>query len=80
MSDVSPVSGISGLSFDSSLLSRLLFFRLLPLLFLSCLFFSCLLAHSSFFFFFFFFSRKFLRFFRLEMGFFWSGSCLAARR
>ena len=38
MSDVSPLSGISGLSFDSTLLSSVLFFCLLPLLVLSCLF------------------------------------------
>ena len=37
MSDVSPVSGISGLSFDSTLLSPLLFFCLVLLLFLSYL-------------------------------------------
>ena len=35
MSDVSPLSGISGLSFDSTLLSPLLFFCLVILLFLS---------------------------------------------
>ena len=35
MSDVSPLSGISGLSFDSTLLSPLLFFCLVLLLFLS---------------------------------------------
>ena len=44
MSDVSPMSGISGLSFDSTSLSSLLFFCLVLLLFLSYLFF-CLLAH-----------------------------------
>ena len=37
-----PLSGISGLSFDSTLLSPLLFFCLLPLLSLSCLFFILL--------------------------------------
>ena len=37
MSDVSPLSGISGLSFDSTFLSPLLFFYLVFLLFLSCL-------------------------------------------
>ena len=42
MSDVSPPSGVSGLSFNSTLLSSLLFFCLIPLLFLSC--------HFSFFF------------------------------
>ena len=45
MSDVSPLSGISGLSFDSTFLSPLLFFCLVLLLFLSYLFF-CLLVHS----------------------------------
>ena len=48
MSDVSPLSGISGLSFDSTLLSPLLFFCLVLLLFLSIVF--CLLALSSNFF------------------------------
>ena len=38
MSDVSPLSGISGLSFDSTLLSPLLFFCLVLLPFLSCRF------------------------------------------
>ena len=37
MSDVSPLSGISGLSFDSTLLPPLLFFCQLLLLFLFCL-------------------------------------------
>ena len=46
MSDVSPLSGISGLSFDSTLLFPLLFFCLVLLPFLSYLFF-CLLALSS---------------------------------
>ena len=40
MSDVSPLSGISGLSFDPTLLSPLVFFCLLPFLFLSCHFSS----------------------------------------
>ena len=39
MSDVSPLSGISALSSDSTLLFPPFFFCLLPLLFLSCLFF-----------------------------------------
>ena len=38
MSAVSPLSGISGLSFDSTLLSPLIFFCLILLPFLSCLF------------------------------------------
>ena len=46
MSYVSPLSGISGLSFDSTLLSPLLIFCWVLLLFLSYLFY-CLLAHSS---------------------------------
>ena len=41
MSDVSPLSGISGLSFDSTLFSPLLFFCLVLLLFLSYLFSAC---------------------------------------
>ena len=41
MSDVSSLSGISGLSFDSTLLSPLSFFRLVLLLFLSYLFSAC---------------------------------------
>ena len=45
MSDVSPLSEISGLSFDSTLLSPLMFFCLVLLLFLSYLFF-CMLVHS----------------------------------
>ena len=50
MSYVSPLSGISGLSLDSTLLlSSLLFFCLLPSLFLPHLFF-CSLAHSTDFF------------------------------
>ena len=40
MSDVSPLPGISGLSFDSTLLSPLLFFCLVLLTFLPYLFFS----------------------------------------
>ena len=40
MSDVSPMSGISGLSFDSTLQSTSLFFCLILLLFLSYVFFS----------------------------------------
>ena len=40
MSDVTPLSGISGLSFDSTLLPTLLLFSLSLLLFLSYLFFS----------------------------------------
>ena len=45
MSDVSPLSGISGLSFDSTLLSPLLFFCLILILVMSYLF--CLQVHSS---------------------------------
>ena len=50
MSDVSSLSGISGLSFDSTLLSPRLFFCRELFLFLSYLFF-CLQAHSPDFFF-----------------------------
>ena len=74
MSDVSLLSGISGLSFDSILLSHLLFFYLLPLFFLSFL----LLFFFSFFagwLFFFFFLHKirlylFIYFFYQEICFF----------
>ena len=45
MSDVSPLSRISGLLFDSTFLAPFLFFGLISLLFLSYLFF-CLLVHS----------------------------------
>ena len=41
MSDVSPLSGISGLSFDSTLLSPLLFFFLVLLIFLFYRFSAC---------------------------------------
>ena len=73
MSDVSLLFGISGLSFDSNLLSPLLFFCLVLLLFLSYLFF-CLLVHSPELFpehsSIFFVKREALLY----------GSCLAARR
>ena len=45
MSDVSPMSGIPELSFDSTLLFPLLFLCILPLLFLSCPSPPCVLAH-----------------------------------
>ncbi len=57
MSDVSPLSGISGLSFDSTLLSPLLFFCLVLLPFLS----YCFLPAGPFFS---TFSRKFFNIFR----------------
>ena len=57
MSDVSPLSGIIGLSFDSTLLSPLLFFCLVLLPFLSDLF----LPAGPFFY---TFSRKFFSIFR----------------
>ena len=63
MSDVSPLSGIPGLSFDSTLLSPLLFFCLVLLPFLSDLF----LPAGPFFW---TFSRKFFNIFRKEIGFF----------
>ena len=47
MSNVSPLFVISGLSFDSTLLSPHSVFCLALLLFLSYLFFFCLLVHSS---------------------------------
>ena len=74
MSDVSLLSGISGLSFDSTLLSSLLIFCVLPLLFLSCLFF-CPLAycHDSF-------PPENSSLFLVKRYAFWYGSCLSARR
>ena len=57
MSDVSPLSGILGLSFDSTLPSALLFFCLV--LYPFCLIVFCLLALSSK-----LFSRKFFNIFR----------------
>ena len=74
MSDVSPLSGISGLSVDSTLLSPLLFFCLVLLLFLFYLFFLCLQVHSPKLFF-----RKILIYFSLGDRLFY-GSSLAARR
>ena len=64
MFDVSPLSGISGLSFDSTLLSPLLFFCLVLLLFLSYLFSACWSTLLNF------FQRIFPIFFCLEIGFF----------
>ena len=70
-----PLSGISGLSFDSTLLSPFLFFCLVLLLFLSYLFFfCCLLVHSSE-----LFLENTLIFFVKRKAFLY-GSCLAARR
>ena len=63
MSDVSPLSGISGLSFDSTLLSPLLFFCLALLPFLSYRFLPAGPFFSTF-------SRKFFNIFRKEIGFF----------
>ena len=57
MSDVSPLSGISGLSFDSTLLSPLLFFCLVLLPFLSYRFLPAGPFFSTF-------SRKFFNIFR----------------
>ena len=73
MSDVSPLSGISGLSFDSTFLSPLLFFCLVLLPFLSYLFF-CLLALSSK-----LFPENSSIFFVKKYAFLY-GSCLAVRR
>ena len=64
MSYVSPLSGISGLSFDSTVLSPLLFFCFVLLLFLSYLFFLLAGLFSLT------FSRKFCNIFRKEIGFF----------
>ena len=72
MSDVFRLSGITRLSFDSTLLPPLLFFCRVLCLFLSCLFF-CLLAHSDFF-------QKILQYFSLSDSLFLHVSCLAARR
>ena len=73
MSDVSPLSGISGLSFDSTLLSPLLFFCLVLLLFLSYLLSACWLILLNFF-------QKILLHFLLRDRLFLYGSCLTARR
>ena len=73
MSDVSPLSGISGLSFDSTLLSSLLFFCLVLLLFLSYLFSACWSILLNFF-------QKILPIFFVKTYAFLYGSCLAARR
>ena len=57
-----PLSGISGLSFDSPFLSPLLFFCTVLLLFLSCPF-SCI------------FKKKILKYFWLRVRLFLYGSC-----
>ena len=74
MSDVSPLSGISGLSLDSTLLSPLV---LLPSPgTLSVLSFFCLPAHAEL-----FLENSLIFFFvQREAFFFFYGSCLAARR
>ena len=72
MSDVSPLSGISGLSFDSTLLSPLLFVCLVLLPFLSYRF----LPAGPFLNFF----QKILQYFSLRDRLFLYGSCLAVRR
>ena len=58
MSDISLLSGISGLSFDSTLLSPFLLPAPIALSVLSSFFFFCLLPHSSD-----FLSRKFFNIF-----------------
>ena len=73
MSDVSPLSGISGLSFDSTLLSSLLFFCLILLPLLSYLLSACWPILLNFF-------QKILQYFSLRDGLFLYGSCLAVRR
>ena len=61
MSDVCLLSGISGLSFDSTFLSSLLFFCLLLLLiFFPCLFFLLMAQSHGFFF------QKILQYFSLR--------------
>ena len=72
MFDVSFLSGLSELSFDSTLLSHLLFYCLLSLF--SFFFSFCLLAHYTN-----FFSEKSSIIFVRRWAF-WYGSCLAARR
>ena len=71
MSGVSPLSGTSGLSFDSTLLSPLLFFCVILLLFLS---FFCLLVQSPEL----FPENSSIFFIRIQT--FLYGSCLATRR
>ena len=73
MSDVSLLSGISGLSFDSTLLSPLLFFCLVLLPFLSYLFSVCWSLLLNFF-------QKILQYFFVKKYAFLYDSCLAARR
>ena len=72
MSDVSPLSGISGLSFDSTLLFPLLFFCLVLLIFLSYLFSACWFILLNFF-------QKILQYFSVRDRLFCM-ACLAARR
>ena len=74
MSDVSTLSGISGLSFDSTLLSPLLFFLPTPVT-LSVLSLSCLLAHSPA-----LFPQKVLQYFSSRDRLFLYGSCSTVRR
>ena len=73
MSDVFPLSGISGLSFDSTLLSPLLFFCLVLVLFLSYLFSNCWSILLIF-------SQKILPIVFIKRQAFLYGPCLAARR
>ena len=73
MSDVSPLSGISGLSFDSTLLLPVLFFCLVLLPFLSYLFFCLLVLSSEL------YPENSSIFFVKRQAFLYD-SCLAARR
>ena len=73
MSDVSPLSGISGLSFDSTLLSPLLFFCLDLLPFQSDFFSACWSFLLNFF-------QKIIQYFSLRDRLFLYGSCFAVRR
>ena len=72
MSDVSPLSGISGLSFDSTLLSPVLFFCLVLFLFLTYLLSACWSILLNFF-------QKILPRFFIKTKAFLYGPCSAAR-
>ena len=72
MSDVSPLSGISGLSFDSTLLSPVLFFCLVLFLFLTYFLSTCWSILLNFF-------QKILPRFFVKTKAFLYGPCSAAR-
>ena len=73
MAVVSPLSEISGLSFDSTLLFPLLFLCLVLLLFRSYLFSACWPILLNFF-------QKIVQYFLLRDRLFLCGSCIVARR